>query len=132
MIDYEFLYAFSKQILNLDGSIRWVGIANKFGVLVNVEQRQDLQPLLSDEENEEYASATVTRHKTRMKFEPKIGKLIYAAARYQRLNRATIPINDDYFLLVTLDVELKNFEELIMEKVIPLVIKDKTSFKDND
>src|ERR671931_2489280 len=132
MIDYEFLYAFSKQILNLHGSIRWVGIANKFGVLVNVEQRQDLQPLLSEEENEDYASATITRHKTRMKFEPKIGKLIYAAARYQRLNRATIPINDDYFLLVTLDVELKNFEELIMEKVIPLVIKDKTSFRDND
>jgi hypothetical protein len=132
MIDYEFLYAFSKQVLNLDGSIRWVGIANKFGVLVNVEQRQNLQPLLSEEENEDYASATVTRHKTRMKFESKIGKLIYAAARYQKLNRATIPINDDYYLLVSLDVELRNFDELILEKVIPLVMKEKTSFKDND
>jgi hypothetical protein len=132
MINYEFLYAFSKQILNLHGSIRWVGIANKFGVLVNVEQRQDLQPLLSEEENEDYASATITRHKTRMKFEPKIGKLIYAAARYQKLNRATIPINDQYYLLVSLDVELKNFDEIIMEKVIPLVMKEKTRFKEND
>jgi hypothetical protein len=132
MIDYEFLYAFSKQILNLHSSIRWVGVANKFGVLVNVEQRQNLQPLLSEEENEDYASATVTRHKTRTKFEPKIGKLVYAAARYQKLNRATIPINDDYYLLVSLDVELKNFDDLIMEKVIPLVMKEKSSFKDND
>jgi hypothetical protein len=132
MIDYEFVYAFSKQILNLDGSIRWVGIANKFGVLVSVEQRQDLQPLLSEEENEEYASATVTRQKTRTKFEPKIGKLVYAAARYQKLNRATIPINDEYYLLVSLDVELNNFDALIMEKVIPLVMKEKTRFKDND
>jgi hypothetical protein len=131
MIDYEFVYAFSKQILNLHGSIRWVGIANKFGVLVNVEQRQDLQPLLSEEENEDYASATVTRQKTRTKFEPKIGKLVYAAARYQKLNRATIPINDDYYLLVTLDAELKNFDDLILEKVIPLVMKEKSSFKDN-
>ena len=131
MIDYEFVYAFSKQILNLHGSIRWVGIANKFGVLVNVEQRQDLQPLLSEEENEDYASATVTRQKTRTKFEPKIGKLLYAAARYQKLNRATIPINDDYYLLVTLDAELKNFDDLILEKVIPLVMKEKSSFKDN-
>jgi hypothetical protein len=131
MIDYEFVYAFSKQILNLHGSIRWVGIANKFGVLVNVEQRQDLQPLLSEEENEDYASATVTRQKTRTKFEPKIGKLVYAAARYQKLNRATIPINDDYYLLVTLDPELKNFDDLILEKVIPLVMKEKSSFKDN-
>jgi hypothetical protein len=132
MIDYEFLYAFSKQILNLHSSIRWVGVANKFGVLVNVEQRQNLQPLLSEEENEDYASATVTRQKTRAKFEPKIGKLVYAAARYQKLNRATIPINDDYYLLVSLDVELKNFDDLIMEKVIPLVMKEKSSFKDND
>ena len=131
MIDNEFVYAFSKQILNLHGSIRWVGIANKFGVLVNVEQRQDLQPLLSEEENEDYASATVTRQKTRTKFEPKIGKLVYAAARYQKLNRATIPINDDYYLLVTLDAELKNFDDLILEKVIPLVMKEKSSFKDN-
>jgi len=131
MIDYEFVYAFSKQILNLHGSIRWVGIANKFGVLVNVEQRQDLQPLLSEEENEDYASATVTRQKTRTKFEPKIGKLVYAAARYQKLNRATIPINDDYYLLVTLDAELKSFDDLILEKVIPLVMKEKSSFKDN-
>jgi hypothetical protein len=132
MIDYEFVYAFSKQILNLDGYIRWVGIANKFGVLVSVEQRQDLQPLLSEEENEDYASATVTRQKTRTKFEPKIGKLVYAAARYQKLNRATIPINDDYYLLVSLDVELNNFDALIMEKVIPLVMKEKTRFKNND
>src|ERR671939_1660057 len=132
MIDYEFVYAFSKQILNLHGSIRWVGVANKFGVLVNVEQRQDLHPLLSEEENEEYASATVTRQKTRTKFEPKIGKLVYAAARYQKLNRATIPINDDYYLLVSLDVELNNFDALIMEKILPLVIKERSRFKEND
>ena len=130
MIDYEFVYAFSKQILDLDSSIRWVGIANKFGILVNVEQRQNLHPLLSEEENEEYASATVTRQKTRTKFEPKVGKLVYAAARYQRLNRATIPINDEYYLLISLDAELKNFDDLIMEKVLPLVMKARTSFKD--
>jgi hypothetical protein len=132
MIDYEFVYAFTKQILDLHGFIRWVGIANKFGVLVSVEQRQDLHPLLSEEENEEYASATITRQKTRTKFEPKVGKLVYAAARYQKLNRATIPINDDYYLLISFDIELKNFDDLIMEKVLPLVMKERDSFKDND
>ena len=132
MIDYEFVYAFSKQILNLHGSIRWVGIANKFGVLVNVEQRQDLHPLLSEEENEEYASATVSRQKTRTKFEPKVGKLVYAAARYQKLNRATIPINDDYYLLISFDIELKNFDDLIIGKIVPLVMKERGKFEDND
>ncbi|HZC21319.1 MAG TPA: hypothetical protein VE223_06715 [Nitrososphaeraceae archaeon] len=134
MIDYEFLYAFSKEILNLDNNIRWVGITNKFGVLLNTEHREGLKPFLTEEENEDYASLTVTRQKTRTKFEPKVGKLIYAAGRYEKLNRATIPINDNYFLLVALDVELKNFEDVIMEKVIPLVENKKNSFivKDDD
>jgi hypothetical protein len=128
MVDYEFLYAFSKEVLMLDKSIRWVGITNKFGVLVNAENREGLIPLLTEEENEDYASLTVTRHKTRTKFEPRIGKLIYAAGRYQKLNRATIPINENYYLLISLEVELKNFDDIIMEKVIPLVEKEKGRF----
>ena len=128
MVDYEFLYAFSKEVLMLDKSIRWVGITNKFGVLVNAENREGLIPLLTEEENEDYASLTVTRHKTRTKFEPKMGKLIYAAGRYQKLNRATIPINENYYLLISLEVELKNFDDIIMEKVIPLVEKEKGRF----
>ena len=132
MIDYEFLYAFSKEILNLDNNIRWVGIANKFGVLLNTEHREGLKPFLTEEENEDYASLTVTRQKTRTKYEPKVGKLIYAAGRYEKLNRATIPINDNYFLLVALDVELKNLEEVIMEKVIPLVENKKNNFITKD
>jgi hypothetical protein len=132
MIDYEFLYAFSKEVLNLDKHIRWIGIANKFGVLVNAEHREGLKPLLTEEENEDYASLTVTRHKTRTKFEQKVGKLIYAAGRYEKLNRATIPINDNYYLLVSLDVELKNFEEVIMEKVIPLIENKKNNFITTD
>jgi hypothetical protein len=112
----------------LDKSIRWVGITNKFGVLVNAENRDGLIPLLTEEENEDYASLTVTRHKTRTKFEPKMGKLIYAAGRYQKLNRATIPINENYYLLISLEVELKNFDDIIMEKVIPLVEKEKGRF----
>lgn len=132
MIDYELLYSFGKEVLNLDKNIRWVGIANNFGVLLNTEHREGLKPFLTEEENEDYASLTVTRHKTRTKFEPKVGKLIYAAGRYQKLNRATIPINDYYYLLIALDVELKNFEEVIMEKVIPLVEQEKDNFIPDD
>ncbi|HZI71338.1 MAG TPA: hypothetical protein VFD60_09270 [Nitrososphaeraceae archaeon] len=132
MIDYEFLYDFSKGVLKLDQYIRWVGIANKFGILLNTEHREGLKPFLTEEENEDYASLTVTRHKTRTKFEPKVGKLIYAVGRYQKLNRATIPINDYYYLLIALDIELKNFEEVIMQKVIPLVEKEKNNFIAHD
>ena len=52
-IDYEFLYTFSKDLLNLDRTIRWMGIANNFGVLLNVEHREGLIPVLTEEENED-------------------------------------------------------------------------------
>ncbi len=132
MIDYEFIYSFTKQVLKLDASIRWIGIANKFGVLLNAEYREGLKPLMTEEENEEYASLTVTRQKTRIKFESKIGRLIYAFGRYERLNRATLQINENYYLLVALEVEAKNYDELIMEKLVPLVKKEKHRFVDED
>jgi hypothetical protein len=132
MIDYEFIYSFTKQVLKLDASIRCIGIANKFGVLLNAEYREGLKPLMTEEENEEYASLTVTRQKTRIKFESKIGPLIYAFGRYERLNRATLQINENYYLLVALEVEAKNYDELIMEKLVPLVKKEKHRFVDED
>jgi hypothetical protein len=128
MIDYDFLSAFSKQLLNLDKSIRWMAITDKFGVILNTDHREGLKPLLTQEENKEYASSTVTRQKTRTKFESKIGRLIYAFGRYEKLNRVTIPINDNYYLLLTLDVKERNYDEILMEKVIFLIEKERHNF----
>jgi hypothetical protein len=133
MVAYEFIYAFTKEVLNLDRSIRWVGVANKYGVLLNTEHREGLHAVMTDEENEEYARLTVTRHKTRVKFEPKTGPLIYALGKYEKLNRVTLHIDIDYFLLITLDVEEKNFDNIVTEKVIPLVNREKGKLKaDNE
>lgn len=121
VIDYTFLESFCQEVLKLDGSIRWVGIVSKLGVLLTVQMRKGLKPLLTEEENEDYAANAIARQKTRTKFEPKIGRMHYAFGRYEKLNRATIPINQHYYLLITLDVEEKNFEGLIMEKVVPLL-----------
>jgi len=126
-IDYEFVYTFSEELLNLDNSLRWIGISNKYGVLINVEQRKDLEPLMSEEENEEYAAAAVSRYRTRVKFQTKIGKLNYAVGRYENVTRITIPINNDYFLLLTIDKE-KNYDDMIKEKIIPFINKNRNKF----
>jgi hypothetical protein len=76
MVDDKFLYRFSKDVLGLDPFIRWVGIADNTGVLLNVEYREGVKLLLSNEENEEYASNAIKRHKTRIAFESKLGKMI--------------------------------------------------------
>ena len=132
MIEYELLYEFSKEMLQLDHSIRWMGVANKFGVLLNAEHREGLEQLMTEEENEEYAALTVTRHKTRIKFLPKIGSLVYAVGKYEKVVRATIRINEDYFLLLTLDVDAKNFDSILIDKVLPQVKKRQNEFVDKD
>ena len=84
--------------------------------------------MLSEEENEEYAATAIARQKTRGKFEPKIGRIVYSFGRYELLHRATIPINDNYYMLMTLDVEEKNFDSIIIDKILPVIIKIKSRF----
>ena len=127
-IDYEFVYSFSEELLNLDNSLRWIGISNKYGVLINVEQRKDLEPLMSEEESEEYAAAAVSRYRTRVKFQTKIGKLNYAVGRYENVTRITVPISNDYFLLLTIDKE-KNYDDMIKEKIIPFINRNRNKFR---
>jgi len=127
-IDYEFLYSFSEQLLRFEKSIRWIDIANKYGVLLNVEYRDNLTPFMTEEENEEYAANAVKRYKTRLKFQTKIGMLNYAFGRYEKISRVTIPINQDYYLLLTLDADEKNYDDLIMNKIIPFINKYKEKF----
>lgn len=128
MIPYEFIYSFTNTILHLDASIRWVGLTNREGLILNEKYRENLHPLLTEEENEEYASNAISRQRTRIKFEQKIGKLIYAFGKYEKLNRATIPINSNYFLLLSMDSQDVNFDQIIMEKILPLIKENKEQF----
>lgn len=104
----------AKNALNLDSTIIWVGITNRYAILLNVEQKEGTTPFLTEEENEEYASHSITRHKSRGKFESKIGKLVYAFGSYN--------------LLLTFNKEATNADEIITKKVIPLTEKHKHNF----
>jgi len=126
--DKTILSHFTDNILNLDKSIRWIGITNQNGFIINEKYREGLKLLLNKEENQESAINTITRHKTRTKFELKIGKLTYTLGRYENLSRSTISINENYYLLLTIDFEEKNFDKIIMEKIIPLIKKEKEKF----
>ena len=127
-IDYEFFNSFCKGVLAKDRSIRWAAMVNKNGVILTQKSREGVKLLLTEEENEQYAASAIARQKTRGRFEPKIGRMVYAFGRYDRLHRATIPINENYYLLVTLDVEVKNFDSIIMDRIVPLIGESKNRF----
>ncbi len=125
----KFLYAFTKSILNSDRSIRWVAITDKDGIIINEQNREEgFESLLTKEENQESAINTIIRQKTRTKFEPKIGKLSYAIGRYEKLSRSIIPINENYYMILTMDFEEYNFDKIIMDKIIPLIKEKKEEF----
>jgi len=128
MVPYEVIYSLTEAILKIDESVRWVCVANKEGIIINERTREGLKLLLTEEENEEYAANAISRQKTRKKFEAKIGALIYAFGKYENVNRATIPINDNYFVLLTLESTQSNFDQIIMEKIIPNIHKNKEQF----
>ena len=71
----KFFSAFTQSILNLDKSIRWVGITDQNGIIINERYREGLKLMLTIEENHDFAINTINRHKTRLKFEPKMGSV---------------------------------------------------------
>src|SRR5688500_10541412 len=137
--DYEdidntrFFSAFTQSILKLDKSIRWIGITDQNGIIINERDREGLKPLLTIEENHHFAVNTITRHKTRLKFEPKLGELTYTFRRYTKMSRCLIPINNEhnqyYYLILTMDFDQYDFDKIITEKIIPLITQEKEKFK---
>ena len=126
--DTKFLHAFIKKILKSDKSIRWVAITDQDGNIINEQNREGVKLLLTKEENQESAINTIIRQKTRTKFEPKIGNLSYALGRYQKMSRSLIPINENFYLILTIDFEENNFDKIIIEKIIPFIKQEKEKF----
>lgn len=116
------------EVISLDNSIRFAGISDKEGKLLAVSERQNLKPLLSDEERAQYAITAATRQYTRLRWEYHLGRIHYASSRYEHLARATIPIADAnstlyYVLLLSFDPNIHNLHKLITSIIIPRIRK---------
>jgi hypothetical protein len=110
-----------ENALNQHRSIRGIGIVNVKGVQVYFKLREGLIPLLTDVENEEYASHAIDRHKNRIRFDGKTGGLEYGLVKYEKVIRGIIPITDQFYLLMAFDIEEVNFDDIILKKIVPLV-----------
>ena len=128
MDNTKFLFTFTKNILKFNNSIRWIGITDQDGNIINERDREGLKPFLTMDETHQWAIRTITRHKTRFQFESKMGKLTYLFRRYSRMSRCLIPINENYYLIFTMDFDESNFDKIIMEKIIPLIKENKENF----
>src|ERR671914_1420070 len=122
-------YAYAKeicnQVLQLDKSIRFAGIANNMGTLIAYKIREGLVPLLNEEELQNNIMKTVLRMKTMEDYESKLGDVIYTFALYKRVKRASIPLDDNSHhpdlavLTVSFDM-VADHDTIIMDKILPV------------
>jgi hypothetical protein len=111
-----------QNILDIDKTIRFAGIANMRRTIVSAKYRAGLVPLLTQEETIESVEHSVLRMSTRRLMEAKLGKTIYSITFYEKVKQAVIPIgkNGDFILLVSFDNEA-DYDSIIRNKIMPLV-----------
>src|ERR687892_1019705 len=110
------------EILELDRSIRFTGIANKMGKLVAAKFNRDVKALLTREEIEANIIKAVLRMKTREDYEAKLGRAIYTFALYERVKRASIALNKgDYSLLMVSFEVAAEHEPILLHKILPRI-----------
>ena len=124
---------FCDNVIRLDPSIRFVGVADEHGLLDSTSERENLEPLLNSEETQQYAITAATRQYTRVGWQRLLGKIDYTCSHYDKLLRATIPITDQenhlvHVIIFTFDVQTPNFHEIIMKKIIPLINQSSALF----
>ncbi|HEX7031813.1 MAG TPA: hypothetical protein VF172_02320 [Nitrososphaera sp.] len=115
-----------EQVVALDASIRFAGVANKLGKIVASAYRSGLVPLLSKEETERTIPQYALRLSPPPELESKLGRPVYSVTTYEKIRRAIIPLHDVYgntrsLLLVSFDIEERNYDSLIQDRILPLV-----------
>lgn len=117
----DYFETLSKELLKISSSLRWVAVADSEGKILNIARREGLDPLMNREENQEYTLNAIVRHKSRQKFEDKLGKLVYSLGKYEKLVRIVTPINNKYYILLTIDVEEPHIDSIMREQIIPKI-----------
>ena len=136
MIDNKLYKQFCDKVVTLDKSIRFIGIADGHGRLLATAERKGIIPLLNMQETEQYAITAATRQYTRVRWQQLLGKIFYTCSHYDKLLRVTIPITDEhnhlrYVIIFTFDVDTENFHDITMQKIIPLIRRNRKKLLEN-
>jgi hypothetical protein len=108
-----------KDIMDLDPNIRFAGICDETGDTKYGGMRVGLTSLLSPEETRKSNQQALGRWGLRNALTPKTGKGRYAMAEYEKIKRVTIPLNDNYLLLVSMEVETDH--NRILEQTLKMI-----------
>ena len=114
-MDYDLLCS---RIFEIDPKIRFAAIFHKSGDLIVGRMRDGLDSYLNKEETERTIRHTILRWQTRDKVTQKIGIAEWAMAKYGKVFRFTVPLNNQKLILVSSELDVNHSE--IVQKIVEL------------
>ena len=115
-LDFDKLYA---DVMKIDSAIRYAVIQNNTGEKICGGFRDNINPILNDDELKMMHYYASQRWETRKNIEHKLGNTKYAMAEYDKLKRITFPINKKYMLLLTTEIDADHAN--VIDKVLKLI-----------
>jgi hypothetical protein len=116
-MDYEKL---CNEILMIDPKIRYAGICDETGETKYGGQREGVKNLLSSDEIKKSNLQALARWALRNLLSSKVGKGIYAMAKYEKVKRITMPLEyNGHLLLITTEVDAN--QDRIIDHVLKLI-----------
>ena len=108
-----------ERIFESDSSIRFIGVCNLQGQLLDAQYRDGVTPLLSDSGLQFSAIKSAIRATTRIGNNDELGNPLYSITAYENIKKASIPFGKNLLLLVSFE---KNQEESkVMKKILDIL-----------
>jgi len=107
------------NVMGIDSTIRYAAIQNSDGKKISGGIRENISPILNDDEIKMMHYYASQRWQTRKNIEHKIGKTKYAMAEYDKLKRISFPMNEKYLLMLTTGINTDHTR--VITKVLELI-----------
>jgi hypothetical protein len=118
-MDYEKL---CNDVLSLDTKLRFVGVCDNTGEIINGGLREGIKTFLTDEEIKKANLISLQRWRLHNTLADRIGKARYAMEEYEKVKQITMPLEDEHLLLISTEVDANH--GTIIESAIQLIISN--------
>ncbi len=115
-MDFDTLFT---NVMEIDSTIRYAAIQNKDGKTIMGGFRENITPILNDDEVKMMHYYASQRWHTRKNIEHKLGNTKYAMAEYDKLKRISFPINKKYLLMLATEINTDHTK--VINKVLELI-----------
>ncbi len=105
--------------MKIDSTIRYAAVQNHDGKKICGGFRENVIPILSDDELKMMHYYASQRWQTRKNISHRLGNTKYAMAEYDKLKRISFPINEKYMLMLTTEISTDHTN--VINKVLELI-----------